>query len=61
MVQEQQKHPLSNPVRRKKYLRDVTSFIQEVRAIPNPEELIEQEYHFDEGLGQSLQEHVEEI
>ena len=29
--------------------------------IQSPEKLYEKEYHFDEGLGQSLQEHVEDL
>jgi hypothetical protein len=27
----------------------------------NPERLLEKEYHFDEGLGQSLNSHVNEL
>mmetsp|Transcript_28524 Transcript_28524/g.27495 ORF Transcript_28524/g.27495 Transcript_28524/m.27495 type:complete len:85 (-) Transcript_28524:262-516(-) len=51
MIKEDQKHPLNNNVTRQKILRHLEVLIRDIRDLPNPEQVIEQEYHFDEGLG----------
>ena len=38
--------------------REVVSMVSEMAS---PERLHEKEYHFDEGMGQSLQDHVREV
>jgi len=35
--------------------------MEAVSLMDNPERLLEKEYHFDEGLGQSLNDHVSEL
>jgi len=32
-----------------------------IMLMETPEKILEKEYHFDEGLGQSLDDHVEEL
>lgn len=35
--------------------------IDAVKLMDSPENLLEKEYHFDEGLGQTLDEHADEL
>ncbi len=46
-----------NSVKKKLY-RDATALHEAIRSIDNPESLFEKEYHFDEGLGMSLADHM---
>ena len=41
--------------------RDLLETIDFLKKIRNPKEVFEKEYYFDEGLGQTLQEHVDSI
>ena len=43
---------------KKKLYREASAMHEAIRQIDNPESLIEKEYHFDEGLGVSLADHM---
>ena len=43
------------------FRREFSEALEAIRLMDNPERLLEKEYHFDEGLGQSLDEHVVEL
>lgn len=53
MVQESTPNTL-----KKKLYREASAMHEAIRQIDNPESLIEKEYHFDEGLGVSLADHM---
>lgn len=60
MVEESQQDevsPLDNSDTHKEFFELYNFF----RKIQSPHKLFEKEYYFDEGLGQSLKEHVEEL
>jgi hypothetical protein len=46
------------PGMRKKMDREYAALYEVIRTIENPEQLLEKEYHFDEGLGVSLADHM---
>lgn len=46
---------------RKVIYRDASALYELMRQIDNPESLFEKEYHFDEGLGVSLADHMENL
>ncbi len=41
--------------------KELPDLLNLLKSMGNPEQLLEQEYHFDEGLGQSLTEHTESL
>jgi hypothetical protein len=41
--------------------RDLLEFYNFFKSIQNPQTLYDKEYYFDEGLGESLKEHVEDL
>ena len=43
------------------FLRDLEAMIKGMQLMDNPERLMEREYHFDENLGQSLDDHIAEL
>jgi len=45
----------------KKMKREFRKMLELFQTIQNPEKLYEKEYYFDEGLGQSLKDHVDEL
>ena len=42
----------------KKINRETVALYESLRSIDNPESLFEKEYHFDEGMGVSLNDHM---
>jgi hypothetical protein len=44
-----------------KELIEFRKMLELFQTIQNPEKLYEKEYYFDEGLGQSLKDHVDEL
>ena len=42
-------------------IRNTIAFYENFNKLDNPERMYEKEYHFDEGLGQSLQDHTDEL
>ena len=60
MIKEAQKEelsPLDNQNQREEFF-ELYNFFKQIQS---PQKIFEKEYHFDEGLGQSLKEHVEEL
>ncbi len=45
----------------KRMKREFRNLLDLMTKVQNPQKLFEKEYHFDEGLGQSLKDHVEEL
>ena len=41
--------------------REFRGLVEVMSRIQNPQKFYEKEYHFDEGLGQSLKDHVDEL
>lgn len=41
--------------------RDMIDFYYHLRQMDNPEKLFEKEYHFDEGMGVSLADHMADL
>lgn len=50
-----------SPSQLKIYRRELQDVLEALSLMDNPERLLEKEYHFDEGLGQSLNSHVNEL
>jgi len=46
---------------KKQIYRDTAALYEAMRQMDNPESLFEKEYHFDEGLGMSLADHMEKL
>lgn len=49
------------PSQLKYRFKDIREILTLMKIMDSPERLLEKEYHFDEGLGQSLNEHVAEV
>ena len=45
----------------KRVKREFRNLLDLMTRVQNPQKLFEKEYYFDEGLGQSLKDHVEEL
>lgn len=48
-------------IERNRFLRDLKAAIRNIKETLSPETLLEKEYHFDEGVGVSLNEHVAQL
>jgi hypothetical protein len=46
---------------RKQINREFVEMYQQLRAMDHPERLFEKEYHFDEGMGVSLDKHMADL
>ena len=46
---------------KKQIYRDTAALYEAMRQMDNPESLFEKEYHFDEGLGMSLADHMDKL
>ena len=42
----------------KTYIRDLTRYLRELKYSASPDNMLEKEYHFDEGVGVSLEDHI---
>jgi len=52
---------MMGPNKERIFKRDMEALFKGIQAMDNPERLLEREYHFDESLGKSLSEHIEEL
>ena len=58
---KEEKAKMGTPEEEAKKWKQSLELLNYIKSSSHPEQLIEKEYIFDEGLGQSLKEHIDEI